>query len=106
MGNDKTKDLRQRRAELSESMAGLSRERDQTYRRNSDARALERTGVTQHEPEELARLAEGQSGADEAFRGAQRQLRQLDAEIDDASGGSGVGARMSRVVGRFRSSDR
>jgi hypothetical protein len=102
MADTKTKELRQRRSALSESLPGLSRKRDETYRLNSDALALDRAGVTQHAPEELSRLGEGQAGAEAAIRDAQCEIRELDAEILRGSGG-GLGARVARVVRRTRS---
>jgi len=101
MAESTSKELRQRRAELSESLPALSRTRDQTYRLNSDALALDRAGVTHHAPQEMARLEEDQVGADAAIRDAQRELRNLDAEIRNAPGG-GFGARVGRAVRRAR----
>ena len=99
---DTKKELRERRTVLSASLPALSRNRDQTYRLNSDALALERAGVTHRAPEELARLGEGQAGADAAIRDAQCEIRDLDAEIQRASGG-GLAARVARVVRGARS---
>jgi hypothetical protein len=103
MADSKVNELRQRRSVLSESLPALSRKRDQTYRLSNDALALDRAGVTSHAPEELARLGEGQAGAEAAIRDAQREIRDLDAEILRGSGG-GLGARMGRMVRRTRSS--
>ena len=100
---DTKKELRERRTVLSASLPALSRNRDHTYRLNSDALALDRAGVTRHAPDELARLQEGQTVADAAIRDAHCQIRDLDAEIGRASGG-GFGARVARVVRRPRSS--
>jgi hypothetical protein len=105
MADSKTKELRQRRSVVSESLPALSRKRDHTYRLNSDARALDRAGVTRRTPEELARLGEGQAGADAAIRDAQREIRDLDAQIQQTSGG-GLGTRVARVVRRARSNSR
>src|SRR5439155_15274419 len=71
MADSKTNELRQRRSALSESLPTLGRKRDQSYRLNSDALALDRAGVTHHAPEELARLGEGQAAAEAAIRDAQ-----------------------------------
>jgi hypothetical protein len=103
MAENTTRELRQRRTELAESLPALSGKRDQTYRLNSDALALGRAGVRQHTPEELARLAEGQAGAEGAIRDAQREIRDLDAEIQGASGdrfGARVGRSLRRMGGR------
>jgi hypothetical protein len=102
MADSEIKELRQRRLALSQSLPELSRTRDQTYRMNSDALALDRAGVTHHAPEELTRLGEGQAGAEAAIRNAQCEIRDLDAEILRGSGG-GLGARFARVVRRKRS---
>jgi hypothetical protein len=105
MADSKTNELRKRRSALSESLSALGRERDQTYRLNSDALALDRAGVTDHPPEELARLAQGQAEAQAAIRDAQCRIRDLDAEIQRGSGG-GIGARFARRVRRTRASSR
>jgi chromosome segregation ATPase len=99
MADNKTRELRRRRSELSESLPELSRQRDQTFRLNSDALALDRAGVTDHTPEELARLGEGQAGADAAIRAVQREIRDLDAEITSTSRGR-LGARVGRGLRR------
>jgi hypothetical protein len=101
MADSKTKELRERRSVLSESLPALSQKRDQTYRLNSDALALDRAGMTRHTPEELARLGEGQAGAEAAIRDAQCEIRDLDAEILRGSGG-GFGARVGRMARRTR----
>jgi hypothetical protein len=99
MANSNTQELRERRTVLSESLLGLSQKRDHTYRLNSDALALDRAGVTNHGPQEIARLKDDQVGADEAIRAAQRELRSLDAEIKSAPSGS-LGARIGRALRR------
>jgi hypothetical protein len=101
MADSKSKELRERRTELSQSLLGLSQKRDHTYRLNSDALALDRAGVTNHAPQEMARLKEDQVGADEAIRAAQREIRNLDAEIKSAPS-DGLGARVGRALRRGR----
>jgi hypothetical protein len=103
MADGNTNQLRQRRSVLSESLSALSRKREETYRFNSDALALDRAGVTHHPQEELARLAQQQAEAEAAIRDAQCEIRALDAEIQRSSRG-GVGARVARIVRRPRSS--
>jgi hypothetical protein len=103
MADNTTAELRQRRSELAGSLSELSRKREQTYRLNSDALALGRAGVRQHTAEELARLGEGQTGAEAAIRDAQCEIRDLDAEIQRASAGrfgAKVGRALRRVGGR------
>ena len=74
-------ELEQRRAELTRSLPALSDNRDNTYRRNSDALALDRAGVKHEPPEEMVRLGESEVAAHAAIRDAQRELRDIDAEI-------------------------
>jgi hypothetical protein len=50
-------ELEQRRAELTRSLPGLSEERADTYRRNSDALALDCAGVKHKRPEEPTRAS-------------------------------------------------
>ena len=74
-------ELEQRRAELTRSLPGLSDNRAVTYRRNSDALALDRAGVKHERPEEMVRLKEAEVAAHTAIRDVQRELRGIDAEI-------------------------
>jgi hypothetical protein len=90
----------QRREELAESLPALSQKRVDTYRLNSDALALNRTGVTHHPPRAMVRLEEDEVAADAAIRDAQRELRQLDAEINSASGGRRAGRAGRALFGR------
>ena len=90
----------QRREELAESLSALSQRRVDTYRLNSDALALNRTGVTHQPPRAMVRLEEDEVAADAAIRDAQRELRQLDAEINSASGGRRAGRAGRALFGR------
>ena len=89
----------QRRDELTQSLQGLSDNRAETYRRNSDALALDRAGVRHENPEEMARLGEAEVAADAAIRDAQRELRDIDAEMERAPR-RGLGARLRGAVRR------
>lgn len=73
--------LEQRRGELSRSLPRLNEDRDRTYRRNSDALALDRAGVKRQQPQEMARLGEDEVAADAEIRAVQRELRDIDAEM-------------------------
>jgi hypothetical protein len=92
-------ELEQRRAELTRSLPGLSENRADSYRRNCDALALDRAGVKHERPEELVRLGESELAADAAIRDVQRELRDLDAEIE-LMPRRGLGARVARAVRR------
>jgi hypothetical protein len=94
-------ELEQRRAELTRSLPGLSENRAGTYRRNSDALALDRAGVKHERPEEMVRLREAEVAADAAIRDVQRELRDIDAEIK-LSPRPRLGARVGRAVRRAR----
>ena len=74
-------ELEQRRGVLTRSLRGLSENRADTYRRNSDALALDRAGVKYGRPEEMVRLGEAEVAADASTRDVQRELRDIDAEI-------------------------
>jgi hypothetical protein len=76
-----TKELHQRRAELSGALPGLTLRRDHAFQLKCDAEKLDRFGVTHHTAAELARLAEEQATADAAIRDVQLQLRDIDDEI-------------------------
>jgi hypothetical protein len=60
---------------------GLSKNRAETYRRNSDALALDRAGVKHERRQEMVRLGEDEVAADAAIRDAQRELRDIEAEV-------------------------
>jgi hypothetical protein len=94
-------ELEQRRAELTRSLSGLSESRAHTYRRNSDALALNRAGVKHERPEEMVRLAEDEVAADGALRDVQRELRDVDAEIA-LMPRRGIGARVGHALRRAR----
>lgn len=94
-------ELAKRRAELTRSLPGLSEKRVGTYRRNSDALALDRAGGKRERSEEMVRLGEAEVAADAAVRDVQRELRDVDAEIRLMPRRSlGAGAR--RAVRRAR----
>jgi hypothetical protein len=74
-------ELEQRRDELTRSLPALGENRDRTYRRNSDACALDRAGVRSERPEEMKRLEEDEVAAHAAIRDVQRELRDIDTEL-------------------------
>ena len=94
-----TKELQQRRAELYASLPALRLTRDHVFQLKCDAEKLDRFGVTHHTATEMARMAEDQAAADAAIRAIQLQLRDIDDEIRNASGG-GLTATIGRVLGR------
>jgi hypothetical protein len=101
MAEERSHQLEDRRDELTSSLEGLSRERADTYRMNSDALALGRAGVKHQLPEEMARLGEAEVAADAAIRDAQRELRDIDAEIERRPS-AGFGAKFGRAFRRGR----
>lgn len=92
-------ELEQRRAELTRSLPGLSDTRANTYRRNSDALALDRAGVKHERMDEMVRLGEAEVAAHAAIRAAQCELRDIDAEIG-LMPRPGLGARLGRAFRR------
>ena len=94
-------ELEQRRGELSRSRPGLSENRAETYRRNSDALALDRAGVKHERPQEMVRLGADEVAADAAIRDVQRELRDIDAEIK-LMPRRRLGARVGRALHRAR----
>jgi hypothetical protein len=101
MTEHKSEELKRRRDELTKSLPALGQERAETYRLNSDALALDRAGVKTAAPQEMARLQQEQEAADVAVRDAQRELRQLDTEMENEAG-SRRGGRLGRAFGRVR----
>jgi hypothetical protein len=73
--------LKRRREQLRASLPALSQNRADTYRLNSDALTLGRTGATYQDPQKMAQLGEAEATADDAMRGAQLEIRRLDHEI-------------------------
>ena len=94
-------ELEQRRGELARSRPGLSENRAETYRRNSDALALDRAGVKHERPQEMVRPGEDEVAADAAIRDVQRELRDIDAEIK-LMPRRRLGARVGRALHRAR----
>jgi hypothetical protein len=92
-------ELEQRRGELTRSLPGLSDIRANSYRRNSDAIALDRAGVKHGRPEELVRLGKAEVAADTAIRDVQRELRDIDAQIE-LMPRRGLAWRVGRAVRR------
>ena len=92
-------ELKRRRAELRRSLPALSEKRADSYRRYSDALALERAGVKYERPEEMVRLDQAEVAADAAIRDVQRELRDIDAEINLIPH-PGLGARVGRAARR------
>ena len=101
MTEERSHELERRRDELTQSMSGLSDEKDSTYRLNSDALARDRAGVKREQPEEMVRLGEAAEAADSAVRDAQRELRNVYAEIGRMPRG-GLGAKLGRAAARLR----
>jgi hypothetical protein len=94
-------ELEERRRELTRSLPGLSENQADSYRRNSDALALDRAGVKHERPEEMVRLGKAEVAADAAIRDVQRELRDIDAEIE-LMPRRGFAARVGRAVRRSR----
>ena len=94
-------ELEQRRDELTRTLPGLSENRANTYRRNSDALALDRAGVKHERPQEMVRLGADEVAADAAIRDVQRELRDIDAEIK-LMPRRRLGARVGRALRRAR----
>ena len=88
--------LKRRRERLWASLPALSQNRAATYRLNSDALALARTGATYQDPHKMTLLREAEVTADDAMRGVQREIRQLDEEIGK-TGRASDGAFESKV---------
>ncbi len=101
MAETTSHELKRRREELWASLPALSQNRADAYRLNSDALALGRAGVTYQAPQEMARLGAAEVTADDAMRGVQREIRQLDEKIGTASSG-GFGSRVGRGLRRAR----
>lgn len=100
MANERS-ELERRRAELTRSLPALSDDRANTYRRNSDALALDRAGLRHEGPEEMVRLREAEAAADATIRDVQRELRDIDAEIK-LRPRPRLGARLGRAARRGR----
>ena len=91
-------ELERQRTELRRSLPALSEKRSDSYRRYSDALALERAGVKYERPEEMVRLDEAEVAADAAVRAVQGELRDIDAEIKLMP--RGLGTRVGGIVRR------
>jgi hypothetical protein len=94
-----TKELHERRTEVSAVLPALTLRRDHAFQLKCDAEKLDRFGVTHHTATEMARLAEEQAAAEAAVRDVHLQLRDIDDEIRHASSG-GLTATIGRVLQR------
>lgn len=94
-------ELEERRGELTRALPALSENQAHTYRRNCDALALDRAGVKREQPQELVRLEEAEVAAHTAIRDAQRELRDVDLEIERLPR-RGLGARAAGAFRRAR----
>ena len=81
--SERASHLKRRREQLTASLPELSQNRADTYRLNSDALTLGRTGATYQDPQKMAQLGEDEVTADDAMRGVQLEIRQLDKEIGE-----------------------
>lgn len=97
-------ELEERRGELARALPALTENEARTYRRHCDALALDRAGVKRERPEELQRLEEAEVAAHTAIRDAQRELRDVDLEIERLPRG-GLGARAARAFRRARADE-
>jgi hypothetical protein len=87
--SERASHLKRRREQLTASLPELSQNRADTYRLNSDALTLGRTAATYQDPQKMAQLGEAEVTADDAMRGAQLEIRQLDKEIGEIRRSSG-----------------
>jgi hypothetical protein len=94
-----TKELHQRRAELSAQLPGLTLRRDHMFQLKCDAEKLDRFGVTHHTAAEMTQMAESQAAAEAAVRAIQLQLRDIDNDIRSTSGG-GLTMSIGRLLRR------
>jgi uncharacterized coiled-coil DUF342 family protein len=98
--SERASHLKRRREQLTASLPELSQNRADTYRLNSDALMVGRTGATYQDPQKMAQLGEAEVTADDAMRSVQLEIRQLDKEMGEIrrsangafgwSGGRGV----------------
>jgi hypothetical protein len=96
--------LKRRREQLRASLPTLSQNRADTYRLNSDALTLGRSGATYQDPQKMAQLGEAEATADDAMRGAQLEIRRLDHEIREIGRSSDLafGFKVGRGVRHSR----
>jgi hypothetical protein len=104
MTEDRSIELKERRDELTQSLATLEQQRTDSYRVNCDAIALERYGVTDHGADKMLQLRGAEADADLAYRDAQHELREIDSQLDDAGDGDS-GGRIGRIMRRVRGSE-
>ena len=72
-------ELEQRRDELRQLLPGLSEHRADTYRRNSDALALDRERSRSERSERIVQLGGAEVAGDAPIRDVQCELRDIDA---------------------------
>jgi hypothetical protein len=86
-------ELRQRREALQAQLTALSAQREDAFRKNSDALALQQAGVTNHDGAAMKELADAESAGDSTMTVLRRQIEQLDDELARDHRGGFVGHR-------------
>jgi hypothetical protein len=93
-------ELEQRQQELTARLAELRTHRDQAFRVNSDALALQRAGVTHHNESEMSAFATDEVSGDAAISELRRELALVESELAQSSGTFGGMTR--KLFGRMR----
>lgn len=80
-----TNELRRQRDELTAELTALQRQREQAFRVNSDALALQRAGVTQKTDAEMTQFADNEVAGDTAMTDLRRRIEAIDVELETAA---------------------
>ena len=97
------KDLRERREALRAQLVELQQQRERAFRKNSDALALQRAGVTDHDAAGMKGFADDEVAGDSAMTDLRRQIELIDDELARDHGG-GLAGKGFRALGRLRKS--
>ena len=95
-------ELRRRRAALETQLTTLTNQREQAFRVNSDALALQQAGVTHHDDAAMKELSDAESAGDSTMTVLRREIAQIDDELarDHRGGLEGARRKMMRWLGR------
>jgi hypothetical protein len=90
-------ELRSRREALDAQLSALTVTRERAFRVNSDARALQQAGVSNHDDAEMNRLANAEIAGDSTMTGLRRQIALIDEELARDHRGGFAGRRRKMI---------
>jgi len=95
-------ELRRRRDALQTQLSAMTEQRERAFRTNSDALALQRAGVTDHDGAAMKKLADAESADDSAMTDLRREIDVIETELARDHKGGLAGIRQTIMSRRRR----